>query len=97
MSEREDAERESAAPDELAARSAAGRERSHRLARQVSQAAASVADTEERVADQLDRISAGTAERAGRLREQADRARSFARHERAEQRRWARVAEGDQR
>jgi hypothetical protein len=98
MGEHEDADRRRDERDELVARAAAGRERSRRLATQVSEAAGGVAYTEDRMADQLDRVAAdaaGDTDRADRLREQADQARSFARHERAEQGRWERVAEGE--
>jgi hypothetical protein len=78
--------------EDLRARMAATRERGRRLAAQVSDVAGAVAETEEQIAEQRDRMAGepqtdGSA-RAERLRAQAADARSFAEHERSEQRRW---------
>jgi hypothetical protein len=64
-----------------------------RLARRLSATAGRIAETEEAIADQSLRIARDRPAAAQRLHDRARRARSFAEHERAEQRRWAGYAE----
>jgi hypothetical protein len=79
--------------NDLAARAGETRERTARLAREVSETAGRVAETEERIAEQSARIAADRPGSAQRLHDRARRARSFAEHERAEQQRWAEYAD----
>jgi hypothetical protein len=79
--------------NDLATWARKARERAARLARAVAETAGRVAETEERIAEQAVRIAGDRPDSAPRLHDRARRARSFAEHERAEQRRWARYAD----